>query len=63
MIVKASDYMEIGLVNMRRGSKVRFMMKFLSCVVNDTKRVNMRLDKREIGEGCLVEVVALWRRM
>ena len=63
MIVKASDYMKIGLIDVGWGSDIRFVMKLLPCVVNDTKRMNMGLDNREIGEGCFVEVVARWMRL
>ena len=61
MIVKASDYLKIGSINVGRGSEVRFMLKLLPCIINDTKRVDMRLDNWEIGKGCPVEVVARWR--
>jgi hypothetical protein len=63
LIVKASDYLKIGSINVGRGSEVRFVKKLFACVVNDTKRVNMGLNNGEIGEGCPVEVVARWRRL
>jgi len=57
LIIKASDYIKIGLIDVGWRSDVWFVVKLLSCVVNDTKRMNMGLD-REIGKGCLVEVIA-----
>jgi hypothetical protein len=63
LIIKVPDYMKIGLLDVRRRGKVRYVTKFLPCVVDDTKRVNMGLDDREISEGCLVEVVDSWRRL
>ena len=63
LIVKTSDYLKIGLINVGRRSEIRFVMKLLPCVINDTKRVDMRLDNWEINEGCPVEVVTRLRRL
>ena len=61
LTVKAVDNFRIGLINVGRGSEVRVVVELLPCVVNDTKRVDMGLNGREIVEGCFVKVVARWR--
>jgi hypothetical protein len=61
LTVKAFNCFKIGLIDVGRGPEVRVVVELLPCVVNDTKRMDMGLNSREIVEGCLVKVVARWR--
>ena len=58
LVVKTSDYLKIGLINVGRRPEVRFVMKLLPCVIDDTKRVNIGKIVEGLGKILLWKMTA-----